>query len=342
MTEKENPEGGTPVDCTFGLPNLAKINQFILNDPENAKLFRIRSQILLDSSRYREALSDAKTALSLDPKDLYNFVVVGKAHRALGHIDSAISACQTAASMGFDDPDNHLLMGDLYLIVRQYKQSLDYLNKALKLAPFEPRIYYLKGLVYWETKDTLKALSNWQTSIEQDVNYGDGYARLATYFMAKKDFETAEQYLRSGLRLRPEDAFLHYDMGVFLQQKGFLDSALQSYQTALGLDSKLYLAQINLGLLQYSRGKNEEAIANLEKALPHEPKSSALAYYLGLAYRNVGKYQLAARELNRTVLLNREYVKEAELILEKVKKLRKKQVEDSLKSIKFDIYKSQN
>ncbi len=327
--EKENPEDGTPVDCTFGLPDLKKINQFILNDPNNAKLYRIRSQILLDSGRYKEALSDAKNALALNPKDLYNFVVTAKAHRSLGHIDSALSACHTAEKLGFDDPDNHLLLGDLYLIVRRYKESLEYLNKALKKAPFEPRIYFLKGVLFWEQRDTAKALSNWQTSIEQDVNFGDGYARLATYYMEKKEYATAEQYLRSGLRLRPSDAFLHYDMGVFLFQKGFPDSAFTAYETAIRLDPRLYLAKENMAYLLYRKGKYEEVISLLTSALPSDPKNPSLAYYLGLAYRNTGKYDLAAAELNRTVQLNKEYAKEAAAALEKVKKFQLQQRKDS-------------
>jgi tetratricopeptide (TPR) repeat protein len=328
--EKENPENGTPVDCTFSLPDLSKINRFILNDPNNAKLYRIRSQILLDSGRYQEALSDARNALTLDPQDLYNFVVVGKAHRSLGHIDSALSACHTAEKLGFDDPDNQLLLGDLYLIVRRYKESLDYLNKALKKAPFEPRIYYLKGVVFWEKKDTAKALSNWQTSIEQDVNFGDGYARLASYYMEKKEYATAEQYLRSGLRLRPNDAFLYYDMGVFLYQKGFADSAINCYETAIRLDDRLYLAKENLAFLLYRKGKNEEVISLLNSALPLDSKNPALSYYLGLAYRNTAKFDLAAAELNRTVQLNKDYVKEAGMALERVKKLQLQQRKDSL------------
>jgi len=309
--EKENTSDGTPVDCTYSLPNLAKINQFILANPDDGKLYRIRSQILLDSGQYVEALSDAKRALSLNPDDLYNFVVVAKAHRALGHIDSALSACFTAEKQGLDDPDNNLLQGDLYLILRNYNKSLEYLNRALKQAPFEPKIYFLKGVLYWEKNDTALALSSWQTAIEQDVTFGDGYARLASFYIEKKDFNTADQYLRSGLRLRPNDAILNYDMGVFLTNKGFLDSAIGFYEKAITLDRKLFLAKQNLAYLRFDQRKYAEAIPLFEECLPSEPKNSSIAYFLGLSYQFTGELEKAKAELERVIKLDKEYVKEA-------------------------------
>ena len=316
-TEKENPAEGTPIDCTLSIPDLAQVNKFILQDPNNANLFRIRSQILLDSGRNKEALSDAKRALSINPEDQYNFVVVGKAHRALGHVDSALSACATAEQNGFADPDNFMLMGDLYLVVRQYAKSLDYLNKALKMAPFEPRIYFLKGMVFWETKDTVKAISNWQTSIEQDPEYADGYCRLATYYMAKKQYSVAEQFLRSGLRLRPNDAFLNFDMGVFLTYRNFPDSSIGFYEKALALDPKLSPARINLGVLRYRNGSFSEALQLLEPCVKDDPKNSLLAYYLGLSYRKNEMEEKAVSELERAVALGGEYGKEAAKALKK-------------------------
>jgi len=317
FSEKQSVKDGIPVDCTLSIPSLSEVNRYILQDPANASLFRIRSQILLDSSRFTEALSDAKRALSLNPEDQYNFVVVGKAHRGLGHIDSALSACATAEKNGFADPDNYMLMGDLYLIIRQYKKSLEYLNKALKMAPFEPRIYFLKGMVFWETRDTAKALSNWQTSIEQDASYADGYCRLASFYMEAQKYGVAEQYLRSGLRLRPGDAFLNYDMGVFLNYRNFPDSAADFYEKALRLDPRLTPARINLGILRWQKGAVAEAISLLEPCTKEDPKNAMLSYYLGLSLRKNEQEERGITELNRAAMLGGEYGKKAKKILEK-------------------------
>lgn len=331
MEEKTKVTDGIPIDCTYSLPNLAQINKFILANPTDAKLFRIRSQILLDSGRYKEALSDAKRALSMSPDDAYNFVVVAKAHRALGQIDSAMSACFTAEKAGFNDADNYLLMGDLFLIVKQYPQSLDNLNKALKLAPFEPRIYYLKGVVFWETNDTTKAISNWQTAVEQDPTYADGYIRLANYYMSIKQYNTAEQYLRSGLRLKPNDPFLNMNMGIYLTYKGFADSATQAYKTALTFNTDLSLAKANLGLLLCDKGQYEEAKPLLEQALPSDPKNTILILRLAQCYQNSGELEKAKVEFNKIIQLDRDYVKEAAKGLEKIQKRISSQKQDSIR-----------
>lgn len=330
LEEKEKGAAeGLPVDCTYALPSLPEVNKMLLQDPANAQLYRIRSQILLDSARYPEALSDAKRALSLNPEDAFNFVVVAKAHRALGHIDSALSACHTAEQTGFNDPDNNLLLGDLYYIIRKYGKSLEYLNKALKQAPFEPRIYFLKGMVFWEQGDSAKAVSNWQTSIEQDAAYADGYIRLARFYVESGDTKTAEEYLRSGLRLRPGDAFLNASMGLFLS-RSFPDSAITFFRAAIGSDPDQKEALSGLGTLLYSKGLWEEALPVLEQAARTDPKNPQVRYYLGLALRNAGQPDRAIAELEVTRDLNKSFVKEAVAALEKVRKQRALQRKDSL------------
>jgi tetratricopeptide (TPR) repeat protein len=332
LEEKEKGVAdGLPVDCTYAMPSLPEVNRMLLQEPSNAQLYRIRSQILLDSSRYPEALSDAKRALSLNPEDAFNFVVVAKAHRALGHLDSALSACHTAEQSGFNDADNNLLLGDLYYIIRKYGKSLEYLNKALKQAPFEPRIYFLKGLVFWEQGDSAKAVSNWQTSIEQDAAYADGYIRLARYYVESGDTKTAEEYLRSGLRLRPGDAFLNANMGLFLS-RSFPDSAITFFRTALVSDAGQKEALSGLGALLYTKGNWKEALPVLEQAARSDPKNPSVRYYLGLALRNDGQPDRAMSELKVTLELNKTFLKEAAAALEKVRKQRDKQLKDSLKA----------
>jgi Tfp pilus assembly protein PilF len=172
-------------------------------------------------------------------------------------------------------------------------------------------------MVFWETKDTAKALSNWQTSIEQDPEYADGYCRLATYYMANKQYSVAEQFLRSGLRLRPNDAFLNFDMGVFLTYRNFPDSSIGFYEKALALDPKLSPARINLGVLRYRNGSYSEALNLLEPCVKDDPKNALLAYYLGLSYRKNEMEEKAVSELERAVALGGEYGKEAAKALKK-------------------------
>lgn len=331
LEEKSKVENGIPVDCTYTLPNLAEVNQFIMQNPADARLFRIRSQILIDSARYPEALSDAKRALSLDPKDLFNYVVVAKAHRGMGHIDSALSACLTAEKEGFQDPDNYLLIGDLYYLIRQYNNSLDYLNKALKLAPFEPKIYFLKGMTYWENRDTIKAVSNWQTAIEQDPSFADGHIKLATFYITQRKWEIAEQYLRSGYRLRPNDPFINLNMGIFLSLKGFGDSAISFYQKALQVQPNLAQAQANLGLLLSDKRQYEEARILLEKALPSDPKNTTLIYKLAQCNQMTQNWEKAEAGYKQLIKMDLDFVKESEKALEKVLKAKVSTRKDSLK-----------
>jgi tetratricopeptide (TPR) repeat protein len=66
-----------------------------------------------------------------------------------------------------------VLAGQYRLYVKDYDQSLKYLNEALKLDVFNARAYFLKGIVYKEKKDINKAISSLQTAVEQYPEFYD-------------------------------------------------------------------------------------------------------------------------------------------------------------------------
>jgi len=81
--------------------------------------------------------------------------------------------------------------------------------------------------------------------------------------LAQGASEVAEALYRHWLanHQAPEDGAVAFNLGVVLSGQGRLDDAVAAYRQALGLNSRLYQARINLGLILEKAGQTALAIA---------------------------------------------------------------------------------
>ena len=87
-----------------------------------------------------------------------------------------------------------------------------------------------------------------------------------TYYQLQR-LSDAEESLKTGLRLTPDDAQLNYLLGiVYLQMTRYNDSSLFLVK-ANQLDPNLPEPYYGLGVLYKQQGKNDEAIQAFEKFL---------------------------------------------------------------------------
>ena len=83
--------------------------------------------------------------------------------------------------------------------------------------------------------------------------------------------EEAVASWQQALRLKPDDAEAHNNLGIVLQEQGKLEEAAASLQQALRLKPDYAEAHNNLGIVLKEQGKLEEAAASLQQAVRLKP-----------------------------------------------------------------------
>lgn len=277
---------------------LSRLNQAISNNPNNAALYGQRSRLYVDLKKPELALQDAEKALSIEPNKGEFYFLKAKAQRNLNRLEAALRSAQDAEAREYNQAELFILIGEIHLIIKQYQQSIDYLNKALKVSSFNEYAYFYKGIVYAESKDTARAISNFQTAIEQAPEFVEPYNELAKIHTAQKKYAEAHQYLFSGMRFAPGNPFLHYNEGVNLVAQHLPDSAFISFKQAYNLDTTMYLATYNLGVIEYNRNNYKAAIPYFRKGLPHESRLPNLYLLLADCYDKTGNRDEAIRFYN--------------------------------------------
>jgi hypothetical protein len=106
----------------------------------------------------------------------------------------------------------------------------------------------------------------------------------------------------------PDAAIVHNNRGWnYHKRLGMLDAAIQEYETALTIEQNYPEAWNNLGLAYGEKGRTDQAISCLKKAVTLAPALASAHNDLAICYFSTGEKQLArehalrAKELGHTV-----------------------------------------
>jgi len=111
------------------------------------------------------------------------------------------------------------------------------------------------------------------------------------------DLEGAVTEYRQFLKLHPEAAAIHSNLGAALAGLGRFEEALPEYKIALKQSPKLEGARLNLALVYYKMGRLDSAAKELEKVYAEDPSNHQAVLLLGDCYLSMGRQDDVIRVL---------------------------------------------
>ena len=129
---------------------------------------------------------------------------------------------------------------------------------------------------------------------------------------------TAEHFAQT-VRLRPDSAAAHYNLGNALFRQGRHAEAIESLRKALALQPAYAMAHDGLGVALYAQGQLQDAIRHYERALELDPRNADARYHLAIALRRAGRLREALAQYRELLALdpNQEAVKAEVAALER-------------------------
>jgi tetratricopeptide (TPR) repeat protein len=103
------------------------------------------------------------------------------------------------------------------------------------------------------------------------------------------------------LRLNPDFAESHSNLGLELKKMGRTEDSIAEFQEAIRLNPDMAQARVNWGLSLDALGRTDEAIAQYEEAKEISPDLFAARYVLGTALMRVGRTSEAAEEFEGAI-----------------------------------------
>jgi tetratricopeptide (TPR) repeat protein len=115
--------------------------------------------------------------------------------------------------------------------------------------------------------------------------------------------KATQEYMTS-IVTRPDDWSSHYNLGIFYQNQGDANKALDSYETAARLYPESLMPLINSSVLYSYVGNTAKAEENLQKVISIDPENEAANLNLGLLLAEQGKMAEAEQALRTALKAN--------------------------------------
>ncbi len=120
---------------------------------------------------------------------------------------------------------------------------------------------------------------------------------------AKLVASATDEYIESVVS-RPDDWSSHYNLGIFHQNRGEVEEALESYENAARLYPESEMPLINSSMLYSYLGESKKAEQQLKTAIKYSPESEAANLNLGLLLAGEGRTGEAEQVLRKVLEIN--------------------------------------
>lgn len=297
-----------PRDTTAIGRKIQDVSLKIKDDPENMDLLHERAKLHMSRGDVANALLDMEKVMARDTTKADYFLTLADVHLAATKPGRSKAALEKCLSL---DPDNKLAyekLAELYFIAQQYKEAIRNLDEVLKLDITNPKAYFMKGMCFRDMGDTTRAISSFQTCIEQDPKHYNSNLQLAIIYHAR-NMDVAEQYYDAALRIDPKSTDALYGRGLWFQDnRRDYNSAIRDYTSAVTFNPKAAQAHFALGFIHFQYLQvYDQAIRHFSDAIQADPNWPEAWFNRGLSYEAKGDIAAAANDYRKALELNPRY-----------------------------------
>lgn len=313
-------------DCESAVSHFGKGGSQVARQKTALSLF---GSCLLRLNRAQEAADVFKSVLDLDLNDPKTRLHVALAASALGKPKEAIAVLQPVARSSSPDADVLGVLAESYRADNQVQEAIATYRQAIELYPKEERLYLglialcqyynshelgfevvdvglknvpssarlhaMRGILFFQTGQPEKAVSDFERASEVAPSDALGQTGLALTRLQEGYVDEAIQIARDQLRNTPEDAAAAFILAQALTKKASGASDKHFAEAQATLEKSVQIApqfapaRALLGKLYLQGNQVDRAVEQLEAAINLEPGNRAASYQLMIAYKRLGR-----------------------------------------------------
>jgi glycosyltransferase involved in cell wall biosynthesis len=181
-----------------------------------------------------------------------------------------------------NDPYVCSKLGALYVKIGETAKGTELLKKGLRGTKIEPSVlfelHYHLGNTYARSNKPNLAAKQYQEAIRQPImpllKIG-AYNNFGSLLQAAGQLQLAQQAYETVLKIDPNLAITHYNLGMNYKAMGKLDKSIECYRQALKIDPDYASARQNLGVALLKNKQVVEGLAEFQQAITlHEQNNN--------------------------------------------------------------------
>ena len=226
-----------------------------------------------------------------------------------------LGAVSSGAGSADDGPaEEAYRAGSEALRSRNYEDAVAALERALELRPEHTDSWLKLGISRSALLDWDGAIEAYGRLLEIDPEHAKAHHNLGNVYFRRGDLENAVLEYGKALELEPDYMLAAFHRGWMLRELGRADEAERSFRLCLELpaaDPRATRTRVDcvfgLGSIRHRAGDYEASAQMMEQVLRVHRDHLEARYYLGMAYRQLGRTDEAEQqlEIHRQMLRSR-------------------------------------
>jgi len=299
---------------TVKIDSLQFLTDQIQDNSQKAENWAQRALYFLKIGNITDAAIDMKSAVRLDStnityRDYYADLLISTLD-----LETAMDNYEYILSVDSSNAKAYVGLGHIYALINNPGLATGYLNKAYKIDPHLSEAYFLEGLIYrsdfYETgreESWERALSSFQTAVEQNPNYYSAYIEMGV-MNNERGNDIALEYFNTAIDIAPESIEAWYNKAMYFQNRRELNSAKICYRTITDLQPLYPESYYNQGYIQLVYDKNNDsAIYFFEKTVALDSLHFKGYNNLGLANEYNGNIEKAKFNYRKSIEINPDF-----------------------------------
>ena len=287
-------------------PKLKIITGQIISSPKDPELYYQRGN-LLHRLRYDSlAIKDFKMASSLDSNKAEYYSAVGDLLFENKDLTGSVQWIQKAIAKNPTDRKAHLKMAKMFLYMQDYPRAFQEINVVLRTDVHNPEAYFLKGMLYKDMKDTAKAISNFETSVQESPDYRESIVQLGLLYSSRKD-PISLKYLDNAYKIDTTDVFPIYAKGMYYQEKKDYPAAKEQYKLCILRDRHYVDAYFSMGYVLLQEDSVQKAWRQYNVVTKIDPINPTAYYNRGLCSEIMDSMKNAVEDYRMAASLDTAY-----------------------------------
>ncbi len=224
----------------------------------------------------------------------------GKVHRALELYLKAISS-------NSKNPNLFFLIGTAYLQIKDFENSVIYLNKCTVLDPENIGAQNNLGGAYQNLKKYNKSIEVFKKLLTINPKFTEAYNNIGNcYFQLNKHQDAIENFKKS-IEIDPKNFVAYSNIANVYRELKLFEKSILNYEKSIELNNKYFLAFNNLANVYKDISKFDEAIINYRKAININDKYVSAYENLGNVFHETAKFNEAANNYKKAYDINQDH-----------------------------------
>jgi tetratricopeptide (TPR) repeat protein len=257
-----------------------------------------------DKSNYSKAIEYYLRALKYDEKSAITYRNLAIAYRHANDLDSAAKTIKKVLEFDQENVQNMILYGNILFEQQKYPESIKVYEDVLKIKN-DPAALHNMALALLKTGRESQALEFLLKAgiADKEGKVGQlSYSKLGALYIDRKDFQSAEKYLKLADSINPEDPVTKYNLGVAYLKMKQLEKAVAEFEKAGELGKNDEALLLNLGETYFTLNDYDRSIDIYNRLLVANKRNITILSKLAEIYFEKGDPE-KAMELYRQITM---------------------------------------